>query len=111
MNPIISLEKVREAKKTRESDLRYQSKLEQMDKLELLGEMIRFQEDRSSAGELTLKLISRGQVLFKILENEAETQELRELARTYCRHLKLELDAYLKAKEKSNEPRTTKKSV
>ena len=109
MNQVISLAKVREAKQARENDLRYQEQLEKMDKLELLDEMIRFQEERTASGELTEKLMVRGLVLFQLLEAQAETHELRELARSYCRHLKLELDAYHKSKEKEEAQRTSKK--
>lgn len=98
MSEVISLEQAREARKVKQGDPGYQAKLERMDKLELLEEMMRFQEERTATGKLSLKMMVRGQILFTILEAQAETQELRELSKTYCRHLKLELEAYLKAR-------------
>jgi hypothetical protein len=67
-----------------------------MDKLELLEEMVRFQQERSSLGELTPSLMVRGKVLFKALEQNAETQELRLLTRSYRRHLEYELTDFLR---------------
>ncbi len=109
MTQVISLDQAREAKKIREGDPRYQAQLEQMDKLELLEEMMRFQTERTNSGKLTIKLIVRGQILFKILEAQAETHELRDLSKTYCRHLKLELDAYLKAQKSPGQRRPGQK--
>ena len=43
-------------------------------------------------------MMVRGQVLFKALEESAETQELRLLTRSYRRHLEFELTAYRKGK-------------
>ncbi len=103
MSPVIDLNAVREAKKMRQSDPQYQAKLERMDKLELLEEMMRFQQQRTAAGKLTLKLMVRGQILFQILETQAETHELRELAMTYGRHLKLEMDAFIKTRKSASQ--------
>lgn len=98
MNNVVSLNAVREIRKIKGGDPAYQALVLQMDKLELLEEMMRFQEDRSRLGQLTLKMMIRGQILFKALEENAETEELRALARSYRRHLKFELDAYLKSR-------------
>lgn len=66
----------------------------QMDKLELLEEMVKFQEERSLRGHLTLEMMQRGLVLFEYLERSAETEEMRLLTRSYQRHLKHELENY-----------------
>ncbi len=65
-----------------------------MDKLELLEEMVRFQEERSRLGHLTLQMIIRGRYLFNALEKASETNELRLLAKSYRRHLEFELIAF-----------------
>lgn len=61
-----------------------------MDKMQLLEEMVRFQEERSAAGRLTPDMIDRGLVLFRLLEETAETEDLRILTRSYRRHLEIE---------------------
>ena len=94
MNNVISIQAVREKKRIEQGDPDYQKLVASMDKVELLEEMMRFQEQRSKEGELTLPLMIRGRILFKTLEKNAETQELRELAKSYRRHLKLELEHY-----------------
>lgn len=80
------------ARKAPEADVAYFAKILSLDKLGLLDEMMAFQRERSAAGELTLDLIARGQVLFKALEDSAETIELREFCKTYRRHLRYELE-------------------
>jgi hypothetical protein len=87
---------VRENLKNEQVDLEYQAKILGMDKLDLLEEMVRFQEERADKGHLTPRLIAQGQVLFKALEDSAETIELRNLARSYRRHLKYEQLAKVK---------------
>jgi hypothetical protein len=77
-------------------DVRYLSKVLTMSKVELLEEMVRFQEERAEAGKLTSKLIIEGQILFKALEETAESCTLKELARSYRRHLKYEQLSRLK---------------
>lgn len=62
-----------------------------MDKLALLEEMVRFQQQRSREGELSLAQIAQGKYLFKALEERADTQELKNLAKSYRRHLEHEL--------------------
>jgi len=85
------LSAVRENKKNVEqADLEYRAKILGMDKLDLLEEMVKFQEARADEGHLTPELIARGHVLFKALEESAETTELRNLARSYRRHLTYE---------------------
>ena len=74
-----------------EQDLAYHARILGMNKLELLEEMVRFQELRSATGELSPEMMKRGRLLFKALEENAETEELRILARSYRRHLDFEL--------------------
>ncbi|MBU6375328.1 MAG: hypothetical protein KGQ59_04990 [Bdellovibrionales bacterium] len=69
----------------------YQARILGMDKLALLEEMVRFQQERSERGALSLQMMNRGKYLFKALEEKAETQELRLLARSYRRHLEFEM--------------------
>ena len=69
-----------------------------MDKVELLEEMVRFQEERTQVGELSLSMMVRGRHLFKALEENAETQELKILTRSYRRHLDCELADFRKNK-------------
>ena len=90
-NKIVSLSAIREMKRAEAEDYAYQAKILTMDKLGLLEEMIRFQEERSGIEELSPVMMIRGKVLFKALEEKAETQELRILSRSYRRHLELEL--------------------
>lgn len=94
MTKIVSLSAVREVKEA-ESDHAYKAKILGMDKLELLEEMVRFQEERSRVGYLTPTMMIQGRVLFRALEETAETNELRLLTRSYRRHLEYELAAYL----------------
>ncbi len=79
-----------------EQELAYHAKILGMNKLELLEEMVRFQELRSATGELSPESMRRGRLLFKALEDHAETEELRVLARSYRRHLDLELAEHRK---------------
>ncbi len=69
----------------------YQARILGMDKLALLEEMVRFQQERSARGDLTPLMMRQGRYLFKALEEKAETEELRLLARSYRRHLDHEL--------------------
>ncbi len=96
-NNVISLHAARELRDANAEDLEYQARILVMDKLELLEEMVRFQEERSQKGELTIKMMIRGKHLFKALEESAETQELRLLTRSYRRHLEYELKEYANA--------------
>jgi hypothetical protein len=56
--------------------------------------MVSFQEERSKLGQLSLTMMIRGKILFKALEESAETEELKILTGTYRRHLEHELHAY-----------------
>ena len=96
MGNVISLQAVRELKTSKDEDLAYQAEIQGMDKLELLEEMVRFQEARSAQGHLTPSMMVRGRTLFKALEENAETQELKILAKSYRRHLEHEYSAFLK---------------
>lgn len=100
-NQVVLLKVVREMKKAASEDLEYQAKILGMDKLELLEEMMRFQEERTRCGQLTPILMTRGQILFKALEESAETEELKNLTRSYRKHLRLEYEAFLKSQESS----------
>ena len=93
---IVLLKVVREMKKAEQGDPAYQARILKMDKLALLEEMMNFQEERSRLGHLTLTMMVQGQILFRALELAAETEELKELAGSYCRHLKYELQEHLK---------------
>jgi hypothetical protein len=70
----------------------YQMNINRMSKIELLEEMVRFQEERTAKGALSLTLMVRGRILFRALESHAETDELRLLASSYRRHLDHEID-------------------
>lgn len=95
MTNVISLKVVRDIKSNKEEDLAYHARILAMDKLALLEEMVRFQEERSRLGQLTPQMMVRGKLLFKALEDSAETQELKILTRSYRRHLEYELADYI----------------
>ena len=88
---VISLEHFKRVKETFYEDREYDALIQTMTKLELLDEMIRFQEKRTEMGTLDLKMMIRGRHLFDALEKNAETREMRLLARSYKRHLEHEL--------------------
>jgi hypothetical protein len=92
-NNIVSLKAIRDIRSAESEDHAYRAKILCMSKLELLEEMIRFQEERSSLGHLTVPMMVRGKALFKALEDTAETQELKILTGSYRRHLEHELKA------------------
>jgi hypothetical protein len=96
MSNVVSLNAVRELRNAETSDPIYTALVLGMGKLELLNEMMSFQEERTRKGQLTFKMMVQGQILFKALESSAETDELKNLTRTYRKHLKCELEAYLK---------------
>jgi hypothetical protein len=74
----------------------YQMNINRMSKIELLEEMVRFQEERSAKSNLSLTMMVRGRILFRALETQAETDELRLLASSYRRHLEHEIESELK---------------
>lgn len=78
------------------NDPQYETKIARMNKYELLEEMVRFQEERSEKGRLSLEMMVRGQILFRALETTAETSELRLLASSYRRHLEHEIESLSK---------------
>jgi hypothetical protein len=96
MNNVISLRGYKALKHTDEAELAYQAKILGMSKVELLEEMVRFQEERKVVG-LTPFMMLKGRHLFKALELAADSQELRILARSYCRHLNYEIAALKEA--------------
>lgn len=71
----------------------YKTRLSTMSKVELLEEMVRFQEERKMRGELTQQMMHEGRLLFKALEDCADSQELKILSRSYRAHLERELNA------------------
>lgn len=94
MSNVVSLQAAREIREAETEDHAYRAQILGMDKLELLEEMVRFQEERSLLGRLTLPMMIRGRHLFKALEETAETQELKILTRSDRRHLDYELQDY-----------------
>lgn len=102
MSNVISLKAVREVKQAELEDMEYHARILVMDKLELLQEMVRFQEERSKLGHLSLPMMVRGKLLFKALETSAETQELKLLTRSYRRHLEYEMAEFLKNPTRAN---------
>ena len=94
MSNVVSIKVAREIKDAESEDHAYHAMILSMDKLELLEEMVRFQEERSALGSLTLAMMIKGRHLFKALEETAETQELKILTRSYRRHLEFELQDY-----------------
>ena len=88
---VVSLDQFRSFKKS-ECDPTYKNRIKQMDRLELLDEMVKFQQERSSTGYLTPKMMVDGIILFQALEDNAITNELRLLTRSYRRHLQYELE-------------------
>lgn len=89
------MQALREMKQVEDQDPTYKSRVSSMDKLELLEEMVHFQEERTRIGELTVSMMVRGRILFKALEENAETDALKSLTSAYRRHLEFELTDYL----------------
>ncbi len=97
MSNVISLKVAREIKDTEAEERAYEKMILSLSKTELLDEMVRFQEERTKMGKLTLPMMVRGKHLFKALEEQAETQELRTLTGAYRRHLEYELAELIKS--------------
>ncbi len=93
---VVSLTAFRKLRIHEDGEMAYQALIASMDKIELLDEMVRFQENRTRAGHLTIDMMVRGKILFRALEKSAETQELRILTRSYARHLEFELQEHFK---------------
>ena len=93
---VIDLIAERNKRGSAQHDPYYQMQINRMNKIELLEEMVRFQEERSSKGALSLIMMVRGRILFRALEDFAETDELRLLASSYRRHLEHEIEHCLK---------------
>ena len=93
---IISLNAARKLRNALSEDQDYQARIAGMEKLELLEEMVRFQEERSRVGHLTLPMMIQGRILFQALEETAETHELRLLSRSYRRHLDHEMSEFMR---------------
>jgi hypothetical protein len=96
---LVSLKLFKQARELEAEDMEYRARILGMDKLGLLEEMVRFQEERTKLGHLSLEMMNRGKYLFKALEETAETQEMKLLTRSYRRHLELEIQEHLKAQQ------------
>ncbi len=94
---VVSLQAARDLRSARDDEHAYRARILCMSKVELLEEMVRFQEERSRLGELSMQMMIQGQFLFKALEDSAETHELKILTRSYRRHLEHELQALRRA--------------
>ncbi len=92
---VIKLDRFREFRTMNTQDLEYRAVYERMDKVSLLNAMVDFQEERAQAGQLTPSLMIRGKSLFGLIENRADTDALRALARSYRRHLEHEYEEYI----------------
>ena len=92
---VLSIHALREIKRVEDEDPTYRQRIDNMDKVTLLEEMVRYQEERTRIGELNVGLMVRGRILFRRLEENAETSALRTLTRSYRRHLEYELSDYL----------------
>ncbi len=99
-----------------EHDPHYQLQINQMNKFELLEEMVKYQdqmrefnelleskppgqktlEDRSLEERKRLKMLIQGKILFRALEERAETDDLRLLSTSYRRHCEYEIKLLLK---------------
>ena len=93
---VIDMIAERNKRSTAKTDAYYQAQVNRMAKVELLEEMVRFQEERGSKPTLSLTSMVRGRILFRALEMNAETDELRLLAGSYRRHLEHEIEVHLK---------------
>lgn len=94
---IISLTAERNKRGLVQHDPYYQVQINRMTKIELLEEMVRFQEERTSKGKLSLNMMVRGRILFRALEVTSETDELRLLSSSYRRHLEHEIQDHVKS--------------
>jgi len=65
-----------------------------MHKIELLEEMVKFQDEKARTGTLTRLQINNGIILFRELEKQAETPEMKQLASAYQKHLRLTLSTF-----------------
>ena len=93
---VIDIVAERNKRGTAKHDPYYQMQINRMGKVELLEEMVRFQEERSAKGNMSLTMMVRGRILFRALEISAETDELRLLTSSYRRHLEHEIEIHLK---------------
>lgn len=80
------------------SDKKVMAKLytlyEKFDILRLLEEMTKFQQHRTRVGHLDRDMILKGIPLFTLIARKADTPDLKELARSYTKHLKAELATF-----------------
>jgi hypothetical protein len=93
MSNVVSLRAYQALKDQNAEELAYRARILSMSKVELLEEMVRFQEERKSLGQLTSPMMLKGLHLFRALEDTADSQELKILSRSYCRHLEYEIAA------------------
>ncbi len=87
MNNIVNLSSFRDEF----SNPSYAAKIATMDRLGLVNEVIGFNEERYLNGGLNKDLMVRGLILFKNMAENAETPNFKEFAKTYHKHLELEL--------------------
>ncbi len=92
---IIDLDGFKKIQTSRKTHSEYQLYIDSLDKLDLLNEMIRYQQHRTEVGQLTPEMMTKGMVLFRALELEAESEGLRSLAGSYRRHLEHEMADHL----------------
>jgi hypothetical protein len=93
LSNVISLRGYKALKQSNDIELAYQARILSMGKEQLLEEMVAFQEERRSLGLLTPEMMFKGRHLFKALEEQADTQELKILSRSYRKHLEYEIAA------------------
>jgi len=93
MSNVVSLKDYKLLRDTDAEELAYQARILSMEKVELLEEMVRFQEERKTLGALTPVMMKKGRHLFRALEENADSQELKILSRSYRRHLEYEIAA------------------
>jgi len=87
MSNIVSLSSFRDEF----SNPTYSAKIAQMDRLELVNEVVNFNEERYMNGGLNKDLIVKGLILFKNMAENSATSNFREFARSYHKHLELEM--------------------
>lgn len=75
----------------KQEDQKWTQVFARMGMLELLEHMVGFQARRSEAGQIPRTMVSEGLALFRALQVNAETAELRLLAKSYVRFLEQEM--------------------
>lgn len=96
MSNVVAFNKFRIKSEHQSLSNRYSSFIYHLGKLDLLEEMVRFQERRSRDGNLSPEMMVEGKILFKALNEIAETEEMAILTKSYLNHLNYEYAEYLK---------------